>query len=222
MKYCLPIINESKEEILNLIKENPDYDFYEIWLSYVKDLDTDFLRKLSEQFNGKLIFLFRKQNLEKSDLGNELKERIIKILENSDNYMDFDVNDGSWGLDFIKTNNLNNKKIASFHDYQKTPDPDSLTKIIKAMENYNPEIFKVSTFCKTSKDGLKLLELLLDLKEENKKFIVLGMGDEGKIVRLYGALWGNELNFAPINEEDSSAPGQFSKEKLEKILEEIK
>ncbi len=218
MKYCLPIIKETKEEVLNYISENPDYDFYEIWLSYIKDLDIDFVWKLSEQFNGKLIFLSRKQNLEKSDLDKDLKEKIIKLLENSDNFMDFDINDRSWGLDFIKENKLANKTIASYHDYKETLEYDQLIKITEDMEKYKPEIFKVSTFCKSPEDGVKLLTLLLKLKSEKKKFIVLGMGDQGKIVRIYGALWGNEFNFAPVSEDEKSAPGQFTKAQLERIV----
>ena len=86
------------------------------------------------------------------------------------------------------------------------------------MKQYNPEIFKISTFCKTEEDSLKLLSSLLKLKAEKKKFIVLGMGEKGLIVRIYGALWGNEFNFAPENEEEKSAPGQLTREKLSVIL----
>lgn len=218
IRYCLPIIKESKEEIINIISENPNFDFYEIWLGYVKDLDTDFVWKLSEKYDGKLIFLFRKQNLEKSEIEKELKEKIIKLLENSDNLMDFDINNGSWGLNFIKENKLNNKTIASFHDYKETPSLEVLEKLAHDMEEYKPEVFKFSTFCKSPSDAVKLLTLLLKLKEENKKFAVFGMGDEGKIVRIYGALWGNEFNFAPMNEDEKSAPGQLTKQKLEDII----
>lgn len=221
IKYCLPIIKETKEEVLKEISENSDYDFYEIWLAYIADLDTDFIWKISEEYNGKLIFLLRKQNLEKSDMEKDLREKIVKLLENSDNLIDFDVTYQSWGLDYIKANKLGNKTIASYHNYNETPDMTELEKICKNMEEYKPEIFKVSTFCKTSEDALKLLNLTLVLKKENKKFIVLGMGDEGKIVRIYGALWGNVLNFAPVSENEKSAKGQIIKKELEEILERI-
>lgn len=205
-----------------MIYENPDYDFYEIWLGYIEDLDADFAWKLSEQFNGKLIFLFRKQNLEKSDIEKELKEKIIKIIESSDNLIDFDINDGSWGLNYIKENKLTNKTIASFHNYKETPDYDSLVKTLDEMEKYGPEIIKFSTFCNDPEDGVKLLSFLLKIKQQKKKFIVLGMGEEGVIVRIYGALWGNEFNFAPVNKEDASAPGQLTKFKLEGLLNQLK
>jgi 3-dehydroquinate dehydratase type I len=225
IRLCLPIIKESKEEIINMISENPDFDFYEIWLAYVKDLDTDFVWKLSEQFNGKLIFLFRKQNLEKSDLEKELKEKIIKLLENSNNFLDLDISNQKEELDFVKEQKLNNKLVISFHNYKETPRLEELEEITKDMDSRfrgnDNVIFKVSTFCKTPEDGIKLLTLLLKLKEQKKKFIVLGMGEEGVIVRIYGALWGNEFNFAPVSEDEKSAPGQITKERLEKILKEL-
>lgn len=222
IKYCLPIIKENKEDILNEISQNPAYDYYEIWLAYIKDLDTDFVWKISEQFNGKLIFVFRKQNLEKSEIERELREKIIKLLENSENLMDFDINDGSWGLDYTRENKLGNKVITSYHNYKETPENITLEKLINKMETYKPEIYKFSTLCNTPEDSLKLLTLLLKLKEDKKKFLVFGMGELGKIVRIYGAFWGNEFNFAPKDESGSSAPGQITKNKLEKILEELK
>lgn len=219
MKYCLPIIKESKEEILQIISENPDYDFYEIWLSYIKDLDTDFVWKISDRFNGKIVFLFRKQKLEKSNLEKELKEKIIKLLETSENYMDLDINDQQDEVEFIKKEKLSNKLIVSYHNYGATPDVE---KIAQDLEKLNPEIIKIATFCKTPEDSLKLLTLLLELKKKDKKYIVLGMGEQGKIVRIYGALWGNEFNFAPVDENSKSADGQMTREKLEQVLEEIK
>ena len=234
MKYCLPIIKNTKEEVVNYISGNPDYDFYEIWLSNIEDLDTDFIWKISDQFNGKLIFLFRKQNLKKSDLEKELKEKIIKLLETSENYLDLDINDQKEELSFIKENKLSNKLIVSYHNYLETPELNDLNKISEDMDsrwslprtsirggNDRECIFKVSTFCKTPEDSIKLLTLLLKLKKGGKKFIVIGMGDEGKIVRIFGALWGNEFNFAPVNEDEKSAPGQLTREKLAVILNAV-
>lgn len=219
IKYCLPIQKASKDEVIQTISENPDYDFYEIWLSYIKDLDTDFIWKISNELNGKLIFLFRKQNLEKSDLDKETKEKIIKLVEKSDNFLDLDINDQKDELDFIKSDKLANKLIVSYHNYEETL---KLESIVEEVKKLNPEIIKVSTFCKEDEDSIKLLQILLELKKEGKKFIVLGMGEKGKIVRILGAVWGNEINFAPLSEEEKSAPGQITREKLSVILNVVK
>lgn len=228
VKYCLPIIKNSKEEVLRIISENPDYDFYEIWLSYIKDLDTDFVRTISDLYSGKLVFLLRRQNLEKSELTQDIKQKIIKLLETSDNFLDLDIKDQKKELDFIKENNLSNKIIISYHNYEETPELDRIANDVDSFRqladhgNDREVIFKVSTFCKTPEDSIKLLTLLLQFKKQGKKFIILGMGEEGKIVRVISALWGNEMNFAPVSEGENSASGQLTKEKLEKIFKILK
>jgi 3-dehydroquinate dehydratase I len=222
LKYCLPVIEESKDRVFEKISEYPDYEFYEIWLSYIKDLDTDFVWKISDTYNGKLIFLFRKKDLEKTSLVKEDREKIIKLIENSGNFLDLDINDQSEDLEYIKKDKLNNKLLVSYHNYKETPDLQELEKLVSNMEEYKPEIFKVACFCKEPEDGVKLLTLLLKIKKENKKFIVTGMGEEGKIVRIYSALWGNEFNFTPADIENESAPGQITRDELQRMIEVIK
>lgn len=222
VKYCLPIIQNSQEKVLSKISENPGFDFYEIWLSYIEDLDLDFIWKISDQYSGKLLFLFRKKDLEKSDLKKEDREKIVKLLETSGNFLDLDINDQKEDLDFIRKEKLNNKLIVSYHNYENTPGLSDLENFILKMDVYSPAIYKFSCFCKDEEDGVKLLTLLVKLKKENKKFLISGMGKEGKIVRIYSALWGNEFNFAPVDQSGKSATGQITKNELENILEVLK
>lgn len=221
VRYCLPIIKNTKEEVLITIRENSDYDFFEVWLSYIEDFDTDFVWKISEEFNGKIIFLFRKQNLEKSDLEEDLKEKIIKLLENSDNFLDLDIHDQKEELEFVKQNKSGNKLIVSYHNYKETPSLEELEKISEQMKDYKSEIHKVATFCKDKEDSIKLITLLLKLKEEGLKYIVLGMGKEGVVTRVFGAIFGNEMNFAPKSLDEKSAEGQLTRNQLENVLKEL-
>lgn len=148
-----------------------------------------------------------------------LQEKIIKLLENSDNLLDLDIKNQKEELDFVRENKLGNKLMVSYHNYDKTPE---LEGIINEIEKFNFSIIKIACFCNEPEDSIKLLQILLKLKRDNKKYIVLGMGDQGKIVRIYGALWGNEMNFAPTCEVEKSAPGQITKKQLEEIFERIK
>jgi 3-dehydroquinate dehydratase len=68
---------------------------------------------------------------------------------------------------------------------------------------------------------LKLLLLQQNLKAQNKKHIVLGMGEFGTITRVFGTLWGNELIYAPISKGEASAPGQLTKQELENIFKDL-
>lgn len=216
-KYCLPIITKSKEEVLKLIKENQDYDYYEIWLDYIESLDNDFIKHLINSFEKKLIFLFRRQELEPIKMRWDKKIEIFNLINNTDSLLDLDFSLQKEELEYLKESSLNISKIISYHNYEKTPDYRELSDIIKEVEEYNPAIVKVATMCNNDSDALSLMDLLQVLKGKGRQFIVIGMGGFGKITRIYGLLQGNALNFAPRNIENCSAPGQILKGDLEII-----
>src|SRR5690242_20071511 len=92
VKYCLPIIKSKKEEVLKLINENRlGYDFFEIWLDYIKDLDPEFIKNLIKKFDSRLIFLFRRQNLEKITMPLQKRLAIMDLIARSKCFIDLDI-----------------------------------------------------------------------------------------------------------------------------------
>lgn len=231
MKYCLPIIKNSKEEVLQTILQNINiYDFFEVWLDYVKDLDEAFIKNLVNKFKNKLIVVFRRKDSEEMRLAFDERIRIISLLENSGSLLDLDITIQKNELDLIRKKHLKIATIVSYHDYQKTPSDEKLQEILDTMNIYNPTIFKIATKCNSPKDALRLLGLLLAMKgtffptgkkEKDVRCIVLGIGEQGVITRIFGTLWGNEMTFAPIKKTGQSAPGQLTKRQMENILKEI-
>ncbi len=217
--YCLPIIKESESEVLAEIKANQaNYGFFEIWLDYIEDLSAEFLSTLLEEYAGRLVFVFRRKNLEKARFSLEEQFGIIEIFDGKNCLSDMDVYDQK---ELIKqSENLNLNRIISYHNYKKTPDENGLNKILEDINACKPEIAKISTFCKSKTDALLLLKIMLEMKSRGQKHIVLGMGEDGLITRLYGALWGNELTFITEKKEDISAPGQLTRAEFEKLLKE--
>ncbi len=222
-KYCLPIFKSKKEEVLEVIRSNiAEYSYFEVWLDYIDDLDETFIKELMELLQEKLILLFRRQNLEKVKLELEKRIRVISLLGNSESLIDLDVFDQKDELEYIKNAQLEIKTIVSYHDYEKTPESEKLKEILDTMNKYKPTIYKVSTMCTKEIDALRLLQFLLELKERNLKYIVLGMGKSGMITRIFGTLWGNEMIFAPRVAIEQSAPGQLTRDQLEAIFKELK
>ncbi len=218
-KYCLPVIKESESEVLGEIKAHEaNYRFFEIWLDYVSDLNEKFLSTILEEYAGRLVFVFRRKNLKKSRLSLKEQLEVIEIFSGKDCLVDMDVYDQK---ELIKqSESLDLKRIISYHNYKKTPGEDELYKILEDINACNPEIVKISAFCKSKTDALLLLKIMLEMKSQGKKHIILGMGEHGLITRLYGALWGNELTFITEKKEDSSAPGQLTRAEFEKFLKE--
>lgn len=221
-KYCLPIIKNKQSEVFSLIEENLNqFEFFEVWLDYVDDLSIVFVQELTEKLGSKLIILFRRQNLSNILLSFKIREEILTVIDRSNVWLDLDVATQEWELGMIQKNNLKIKKILSYHNYHETPSKKTFENIIKTMKEHEANIFKIATYCKTKQDALNLLELLLQLKKENKKYIILGMGEYGVITRIFGTLWGNEMIFAPLTKEGASAPGQLTKEQLETIFKQL-
>lgn len=220
IKYCLPIIKNNKKEVLKALKI-AGYDLYEIWLDYIKDLDEKFIANVASKFKGKIIFVFRRQNLEPIKLDSERRKKIISLLSKSHCFLDLDFLTQHEELEFLKSSPTNLKLILSYHNYKETQKLDFLINLTAKMKRYSPEIYKFATWCQAERDNLILLDLILKLKEQNLKYIVLGVGERGQITRIIGSLWGNEINFTPRSLKEKSAKGQLTKKSLELIMKEI-
>jgi len=223
INYCLPIVSSSFIEIEKIINKNTSkYSFFEIWADYIDDLNILELNTLVKKYKGKLIILFRRLNLEKARYEKEKVFQILKEL-NKNCFIDFDISVQLEYLDYFKKNTIQNKLITSFHNYSKTPDNLELAKIIKQMEKFNPDIYKTACFSNSFNDSLRLLDLQSKLLVSNKKVIVLGMGEYGKVTRVFGSLYGNEMIFAN-NKTKKTANGQLNYDQLNtifKTLEEV-
>lgn len=216
-KYCLPIIKNSKKQVLKSLNTK-GFDYYEVWVDYIKDLDEKFILDLAKNFKGRIIFVFRRQHLEPIRLTLEMRKKLISLLSKFPIFLDLDFLTQHEELEFLRKNATKLKLILSYHNYKETPKLDYFANLTAKMRRYNPAIYKFATFCQTEQESLILLNLLLKLKEQKLKYIVLGMGKNGLIVRIFGAVWGNEFNFAPVNLKEKSAEGQLTKKKLELIL----
>jgi 3-dehydroquinate dehydratase I len=218
IQYCLPIIKNSKKEVVRMMESNKkDYQYFEVWLDYIQDIDESFVKKVADHWRDKVVFLFHRGAFNGVELTKEKKLSLISVLDNTGAVLDLDISEID-KLVYLQEKKLTIKKIISYHDYNKTPDEETLGKIISQMDIYQPTIYKIATKCKNANEALRLLELLVSLKSNNKKAIILGMGEFGTITRVYGTLWGNELIYAPKEHNDASAPGQFTKNELDKIF----
>ncbi len=218
INYCLPIIKNSKDDVLEMIsKHKHEYDFFEVWIDYVDKIDTNFISQLSEELREKLIILFRRKNLEPIQINLEKRLEIVSFLEDTDAMLDIDIAQKE-ELEHIKDNNLKIKKIISYHNYEETPESKKLSEIIDTMDQHSPNIVKISTFCKTEKDAIRLLDLGLELRDKNIKHIILGMGEKSLLTRIFGTLYGNEMVFVPKTLDEQSAEGQLTKDDMEKVF----
>lgn len=219
IQYCLPIIKNKKNKVLEIINQNiHEYDFFEVWLEYVEDIDDAFIETIKNLLDERLILVFRRQLLGEIQMNREKRKQIILSLQNSNVLIDCDIFQQKEELEWIQQEKIHVKTIVSFHNYQETPDNSQLEVIIDTMGEYNPTIVKIATMCNSHSNALRLMHVLLELRKKQIHCIVLGMGEQGVITRVFGTLWGNEMIFAPKDISENSAPGQLTKVQLDTIF----
>jgi 3-dehydroquinate dehydratase-1 len=222
INYTIPIIVSTVAEAEKMIKDHiSSYSFLEIWLDYITDLNTESLASLISLLNGQGIFLFRRKNLEHTILSQGKRFEFISLLTSKNCLIDLDLTSQLEELDYLHSLSGSKRLISSYHNYSHTPTLSELHSLLSTMERYSPEIFKFSALCNDPEDALRLLQFQLELKEQKLKHIVLGMGEHGVVTRIFGTIWGNELVFAPLSKDSSSAPGQLSKVALEAIFKNL-
>lgn len=218
INYCLPIMATDQQDVLYAIRSSEaDYYYFEVWLDYLKSLDDQFLGHLKD-FGPRLIIVFRRQNHESMRLAEDIRHDIIQKFSRSPVLIDFDISQQANDLGFVHDKGLAVRSIVSYHDYEHTPVIEELEKKVMHLLSHNPEIVKLSTYCQSPYDAIRLLELQQQLKAQKLKHIILGMGPYGYVTRVFGTLWGNEMIFAPSEHGASSAPNQLTREQLESIF----
>ena len=221
-KYCLPIIKPRRAEVEEIIKKNINkYRFFEVWLDYIEDIDPGFAASLVGQYPNRLVMVFRRRNLGAMKLDHDERFKILSTLSRKPVLVDFDITCQAEDISRVQSSRLPVKTILSYHDFGQTPSDTVLRSIVSRMKGWNAHILKISTHCSTQRDALRLLSLLIDLRESGNRAIILGMGKHGVITRVFGPLWGNEMSFAPLEVASRSAAGQLPVDKLDSIMQAL-
>jgi 3-dehydroquinate dehydratase type I len=222
-RYCLPIQQQSLADVRSIIVTNSErYRFFELWIDLIEDLNFRELEDFIDENQGRLVVLFRRPNLDEIQLNREDRDRIIEFVADKDVYLDLDIATQDEDLEKVLALRKPFKTILSYHNYNYTPSDDEIERILERMDHARAHINKISTFCRTEYDALRLLKWCLDLRKEGKSYIMLGMGEHGAITRVFGSLWGNALVFAPNSDAQASAPGQLNYDSHEKIFSALK
>jgi 3-dehydroquinate dehydratase-1 len=218
-RYCLPIIKRTRREVQITIEENLErYRYFEVWLDYITDMDPGFAASLVGLYPHRLIMVTRRQNFEPCKLGAEVRFDILKTLSRKHVLVDLDISSQVEEVTRSQAERLSLKTILSYHNYKQTPSDTELRSITSRISGWGAHITKISTFCAIQRDALRLLSLLIDLREAGRRCVVLGMGKHGVITRVFGPQWGNEVSFAPVDTTQRSAPGQLALDKLDSIM----
>jgi 3-dehydroquinate dehydratase-1 len=217
--FCLPLIEPTLEQLRRRLAQAPaDYEFCEVWLDYLPELTSEQLKGISAESTKKLVFVSRRLELAPPLKSFEYRLHCLRTLAHLPVYLDLDIETQANEISQLSCEKAVCTRLWSYHNYQHTPALPQLNAILSKMQQAGADICKFSCFCADSAQALSLFELLQVLKQTAQRFIVSGMGQEGLLPRLAGALWGNQFSFAPLELAQASAPGQLRLGDFQHIL----
>ena len=233
-KICVPIVGQTKEEILAEAKTFAEIpvDIVEWRADWYKDVfDIDKVLETAKELNTVLkdtpiLFTFRtaKEGGEKT-ISNEDYQNLNLTVSKS-GFVDLIDVEAFTGDEIVtniisKAHEFNVKVIASNHDFDKTPEKEKLVHRLCKMQELGADIPKIAVMPTCKRDVLTLLDATLEMTETyaDRPIITMSMAGTGVISRLAGETFGSALTFGSATK--ASAPGQIPVNKLEQVLEII-
>lgn len=233
-KICVPILNESREQILDLARAVKEMaidlvewraDWYE---SVFDNKKVEEVLKELRNILGDIPLLFTFRTAKEGgniDVSDEDYVAINKFVCDSGAVDMIDVQMFS-GEEVIKeiisyAHSKNVIVVGSNHDFNGTPSQKQLMTRFQLMQHFNADIVKIAVMPKTTDDVLDLLLATHKMVSKYAKVPVVSMSMSklGVVSRISGELFGSAITFASAGA--ASAPGQISVESMRMILEAI-
>ena len=206
-KICVPVTAHTYKEIIdeisNIVSNFDDCtDIIEYRADYFEKIFDN--QAVDELFSGinqipkdiPVLFTFR-TSIEggERDIDPEVyKELIIKAIDSGAfSAVDVEINRGDALfcdiVEYAKKHNVT--VIASYHDFEKTPDNAFITNQLSKMEKQGADIAKIAVMPKNEEDVLRLINASFEAKNNLSIPIVsISMGEMGALSRVAGKITG--------------------------------
>jgi 3-dehydroquinate dehydratase / shikimate dehydrogenase len=176
----------------------------ELRLDLFPSINLDFLQRWIKEISVPVMFTFRKNCAEKESI-------ILELLKLKPEFCDLEYD--MKGDFLVKTieEHPSTQFILSYHNFEKTP--DDLEAIYKEMKKISSFGYKIACMSKNANDALRML--LLSKKHSDLSTIC--MGECGAFARSLGPVVGNLIDYACIDRDEKTAPGQLTVSELTDI-----
>lgn len=111
--------------------------------------------------------------------------------------------------------------VASHHDFEATPDQDTLESILARTATAG-DIGKVAVTATDTTDALTLLTATHTVTDAGHNVATIAMGDPGRHTRVVAPIYGSRIAYAPVVEADATAPGQYDLPTLTHLLTSLR
>jgi 3-dehydroquinate dehydratase I len=228
---CTPIVGKKREFILaelnSVLAKKPDIiewraDFFE-GIANTNEVIT--IAKQIKRHAGDIPIILTIRSIREGGQPIPFSDaEVIKLLatvcSNTDvEYIDYELSNLPEHIkELYRIASENNTKIiASFHNFNLTPDRETLLQKFTEAKKYGADVAKVAVMPKNLNDVLTLLSVTLEAKNTiDIPVITVSMGGYGALTRMIGGVFGSAVTFAVG--QSSSAPGQVPIEDLRTVL----
>ena len=228
---CAPLIGKTREaifaELAAVLAKKPDVvEWRADYFSDVSQTDEVILvgNKIKE-VTGDISVIFTVRSTREGGQPVSLMSRDVIELQSAVckntpiEYVDCELSNKKQDIEYLRqvARTGRTKIIASYHNFDHTPDREFLKKKFDEAELSGLDVAKVAVMSNKPEDVLTLLTATLEAKQRlNIPVISVSMGGIGVVTRMIGGIFGSSLTFAVG--EGSSAPGQIPIGELKTVL----
>ncbi len=110
--------------------------------------------------------------------------------------------------------------LLSHHNFENTPGPEALRRIVQRQLDVGADVCKVVTTATRFEDNATVLGLFTEFPET--RLVAFAMGPLGMTSRVLSPLAGGDFTYASLTEGAESAPGQATAAELRKLYRMVK
>lgn len=210
---CTSIQHKNLEEIFAIL-ETGEVEMAEIRLDLCPDLDEEDIQSL---FSGTDVPLIATCRIAGSASMQEAERRLKTAIAAGAKYVDVELEaPAPMGKRLRRAaRECGTTLIRSFHDYDGTPDADTLAEMVTKCRIFGSDVIKVATMAHDAADVARVMDLYGmsypdGRVQEEGTLVAFCMGKAGKASRLECLRRGAPFTFAALDEGEATAPGQWT------------
>lgn len=233
-KVCVPVVEDNGNDIIDRLKEMDalDVDLIELRIDFYKDIENNdavsLLFNRIHQLNLKKPVILTCRTLNEGGQVELDSKQYLNLYQCAIDSEAFDIYDVelSAGTNMIielrtMIHGAGKYVLMSIHNFQRTPEQESLMQKFKIMDSFDADILKIAVMPEDMLDVFNLLSLTVKAKEKypDKPIVTMSMSNLGLVSRLLGEQCGSAITFGCVGK--TSAPGQIDYQELNQILDII-
>jgi len=210
---CTSIQNKNLEEIFSIL-ERADIEMAEIRLDLCPALDDEDIQSL---FSGTDVPLVATCRIAGSADMREAERRLKVAIGAGAKYVDLELEAPAPMGKRIRraARECGTTLIRSFHDYEGTPDEETLEEMVTKCRIFGSDVIKVATFAQDEADVERVMALYGmtypdGRMQEEGTLVAFCMGEAGRQSRLDCLRLGAPFTYASLDESEATAPGQWT------------